>query len=202
METSVNSINQHGCSVCAKGAENYTKYCLPHRPTASFYQYDYRHTDGELFSTVAPTLEQCRDKRDKWKNRKRLFPSILKKIQENKRLTKSDMAYQIGNVQPFHFVAISWDSFLIDNYFEANSKARIEFPNRRTCKKPFPDIGNQNNPVRKIYFGFEREGCAPQKSIRIGNGSAVGQEFFVPINGFIPRHRGRSNGKEKRFTVV
>lgn len=30
------------------------------------YQYDYRHTDGELFSTVKTTLEDCRDARNKW----------------------------------------------------------------------------------------------------------------------------------------
>ena len=29
-------------------------------------QYDYRHTDGELFSCVKPTLEACRQARDTW----------------------------------------------------------------------------------------------------------------------------------------
>jgi len=29
-------------------------------------QYDYRHTDGELFSCVRPTLESCRAARDAW----------------------------------------------------------------------------------------------------------------------------------------
>ena len=65
-----NSINQNGCSVCARGEENYTTFRTAHRPFRRFYQYDYRHTDGELFSTVAPTLEQCRSKRDKWINSK------------------------------------------------------------------------------------------------------------------------------------
>jgi hypothetical protein len=67
-----------------------------------------------LFSTVAPTLEQCRAMRDKWvqeKNYKRLFPNTLKLIQENKRLTKSDMAYQISNVEPNNIVSISYDFF-------------------------------------------------------------------------------------------
>lgn len=32
----------------------------------SYVQYDYRTNDGVLFSCVAPTLEQCREKRDKW----------------------------------------------------------------------------------------------------------------------------------------
>ena len=29
-------------------------------------QYDYRDANGELFSTIAPTLEIARTKRDKW----------------------------------------------------------------------------------------------------------------------------------------
>jgi hypothetical protein len=29
-------------------------------------QYDYRDSDGNLFSTVKPTLEQCREARDNW----------------------------------------------------------------------------------------------------------------------------------------
>jgi hypothetical protein len=63
-----NSINNNGCPVCAKGAENYTAFQPSHRPDTIFYQYDYRHANGELFSTVAPTLEECRDKRNKWLN--------------------------------------------------------------------------------------------------------------------------------------
>lgn len=29
-------------------------------------QYDYRHTNGELFSCVAKSIDACRAKRDKW----------------------------------------------------------------------------------------------------------------------------------------
>lgn len=31
-----------------------------------YFQYDYRHTDGEFFSTVAKMLEECRKRRDEW----------------------------------------------------------------------------------------------------------------------------------------
>ncbi len=59
-----NSINHNGCSVCGQGKENYTTFRFAHRPKQTFYQYDYRHTDGgELFSIVAPTLEECRTRR-------------------------------------------------------------------------------------------------------------------------------------------
>jgi hypothetical protein len=43
------------------------------------------------------------------KNFAQLFPSTLKRIQENKRLTKNEMAYEIGNMEHCHVVAISWD---------------------------------------------------------------------------------------------
>lgn len=29
-------------------------------------QYDYRHTDGSLFTCVKKTLKECRQKRDEW----------------------------------------------------------------------------------------------------------------------------------------
>jgi hypothetical protein len=31
-----------------------------------YFQYDYRHYDGELFSCVKKTLEACRAARDEW----------------------------------------------------------------------------------------------------------------------------------------
>ncbi|MEW5952598.1 MAG: DUF3873 family protein [Bacillota bacterium] len=31
-----------------------------------YVQYDYRHTNGELFSCVKPNLEACRQARDAW----------------------------------------------------------------------------------------------------------------------------------------
>jgi hypothetical protein len=114
MNTKVNSINQNGCSVCRLGEENYTTFRPAYRSNTVFYQYDYRDKSGELFSCVAPTLEACKEKRDKWiqaKNYKCLFPSTLKRIQEGKWLTKSEMAYQIGHIEPLHVVAVSWDFF-------------------------------------------------------------------------------------------
>lgn len=61
------SLNRNGVSITqAPGEEKFVKY----RPVAFkgriFYQHDYRHTDGELFSTVAKTLDECRRRRDEW----------------------------------------------------------------------------------------------------------------------------------------
>lgn len=60
----VSKMNKDGVSVCATGQENYE--CFEARRGKWFYQYDYRHTDGELFSIVLPTLKQCRECRDEW----------------------------------------------------------------------------------------------------------------------------------------
>jgi hypothetical protein len=65
-QTQTNSINQNGCSICQAGQEKYTKCVLGAFWGKTYYQYDYRHTDGELFSTLHETLELCREKRDKW----------------------------------------------------------------------------------------------------------------------------------------
>lgn len=67
------SLNQNGISTCTEaGQEKYVYFNLTPRPRkrGRYCQYDYRHADGELFSTVAPTLEQCRERRDKWLNTK------------------------------------------------------------------------------------------------------------------------------------
>lgn len=36
------------------------------RQTKKYYSYDYRHTDGQLFGCVKPTLKACRVARDIW----------------------------------------------------------------------------------------------------------------------------------------
>lgn len=56
--------DQYGCSLCKVGEERFEKYNSS--VGGVMVQYDYRHTDGELFSCVAKTLEECRTKRDKW----------------------------------------------------------------------------------------------------------------------------------------
>ena len=47
--------------------ERYERFMSAHRGKHTlFYQYDYRATDGTLFSTVAKTLKECRQRRDEW----------------------------------------------------------------------------------------------------------------------------------------
>ena len=53
------------------GTEQYEVFYTGYRSRQKkHYQYDYRHTDGELFSCVADTLSVCRQRRDEWLNKK------------------------------------------------------------------------------------------------------------------------------------
>ena len=63
----IQSLNRNGVSITqAPGEEKFVKCCLGAFRGQIYYQYDYRHTDGELFSTVAKTLDECRRRRDEW----------------------------------------------------------------------------------------------------------------------------------------
>lgn len=68
------SLNKNGMSTCTEaGQEKYVYFNLTPRPRRKgrYCQYDYRDpSDGELFSTVAPTLEICRERRDEWLKQK------------------------------------------------------------------------------------------------------------------------------------
>ena len=54
---------------CLPGQEQYEKFRSRITPFGSMtdgVQYDYRGVDGELFSTIANTLDEARTRRDKW----------------------------------------------------------------------------------------------------------------------------------------
>ena len=58
----------NGVSTCqTAGTEKYESFQIGFgRKRRTLMQYDYRHTDGELFSCVKPTLKECRQLRDEW----------------------------------------------------------------------------------------------------------------------------------------
>ena len=61
----------NGVSTCTEaGTEKYERFQLS-VGRRTLVQYDYRHTDGELYSCVKPTLDECRAARDKWLTAKR-----------------------------------------------------------------------------------------------------------------------------------
>jgi len=57
------------CSTCPPSQEQYEEF--------RWVNYNYRARDGVLFSTVTPTLEEARRRRDKW-----LINRALKKRKE------------------------------------------------------------------------------------------------------------------------
>lgn len=66
------AMTENGVSTTHKlGSEQYEKYTSNiGRKRTTMYQYDYRHIDGELFSCCAPTLIECRKRRDIWLSNK------------------------------------------------------------------------------------------------------------------------------------
>lgn len=64
------AMTENGISTTtAPGQEQYEYFSTPKRhgkPSQRRCQYDYRHTDGKLFSCTAPSLEEARAKRDEW----------------------------------------------------------------------------------------------------------------------------------------
>ena len=52
---------------CKAGSEQYVSFLSTVlKKNKNLVQFDYRHTDGTLFSCVRPTLDQCRKARDYW----------------------------------------------------------------------------------------------------------------------------------------
>ena len=61
------SLNKSGVSITqTPGEEKFVKCCLGSFRGQIYFQYDYRHFDSKLFSTVAKTLDECRRRRDEW----------------------------------------------------------------------------------------------------------------------------------------
>ena len=69
----VTRMTAHGVSTTTTpGTEQYEVFYTGFRTRRKkLYQYDYRHTDGELFSCIAPTLKECRQSRDEWLSKKK-----------------------------------------------------------------------------------------------------------------------------------
>lgn len=57
--------DKNGCSTCPNGGEQYEEYYDKFSRSRKV-QYDYRTPAGVLFSTIAPTLEVARQRKDAW----------------------------------------------------------------------------------------------------------------------------------------
>jgi len=63
----MSKMTVNGVSTTAAGQERYEtckrRVC---GKTKKYVQYDCRHTDGDLFSCIKPTLDACRAAHDEW----------------------------------------------------------------------------------------------------------------------------------------
>ena len=58
--------DRNGTAQLAPGAEQHEVFDHPTKKGYTLTQYDYRATDGELFSTVAPSLTICLERKAEW----------------------------------------------------------------------------------------------------------------------------------------
>lgn len=100
------------------GYENYETFSPAHRENETFYQYDFRAYDGELFSCVKPTLEECRIKRDEWLNTKQNSDNnkntVEMKKQEFKEGQTVKVTYQKGTTYTGIVKTVKEKSLMID----------------------------------------------------------------------------------------
>lgn len=63
-------MTENGISTTTRPCQEQYEYFRtpkrPGKPGQKRVRYDYRHTDGDLFSCVAANLEACRSRRDEW----------------------------------------------------------------------------------------------------------------------------------------
>lgn len=71
--TMVTKMTARGVSTTiTPGTEQYEAFYTGYRTRSKEYcQYDYRHTDGELFSCVADKLSECRHRCNEWLSKKK-----------------------------------------------------------------------------------------------------------------------------------
>ena len=97
-----------GCSTCQAGKESYESFYSTIKK-CDLVQYDYRHTDGELFTCVAISLDSARNKKEQWLTRKQktvlgmFLPELsLDDLREEKADLKKDLAckeaYEKGEI--------------------------------------------------------------------------------------------------------
>lgn len=65
------SLNPQSLSNGQEQYEYFRGSKRPGKPARELCQYDYRHTDGTLFSCVAPSLDEARARRDEWLARRK-----------------------------------------------------------------------------------------------------------------------------------
>lgn len=72
--------DKNGISTCAVGQSKHEMFKVGKK---TYFEYEYRASDGELFATCEPTLDLCIAKRDDWLAKKFFGEKLANKIREN-----------------------------------------------------------------------------------------------------------------------
>ncbi len=70
-------------AIGANGKEKYSRVIAGAFRGKPYIRYDYTHTDGTLYSTVQPALDECREERDKWLRGRLLRNSTRQDIRQD-----------------------------------------------------------------------------------------------------------------------
>ena len=98
-----------GCSTCPIGKESFETFYSSFKKR-NLVQYDYRHIDGELFTTIALDVESARSKRDQWLENKSLsvlgmrlsdltLKDILEELTDLKKDLRAIQEYERGEIR-------------------------------------------------------------------------------------------------------
>lgn len=156
--------DKNGTSTCPPGEEKFEIGRIPGRVGLTYVQYDFRHPDGELFSTTARTLTMAREKRDKWLDKKHgkspIASDSVKKLMDQacaeiQQLTQDrDNFYQIL-VRFMHngsVMRLSYRSETVRGIFNESCEKIKEYENRSkrasACKKSGQKQGVHNLKAR------------------------------------------------------
>ena len=101
-----------------KGQEDYQEF-YSRVTKKNLVQYDYRHTDGELFSTVKKSLDECRTARDKWLESKR--KKELKKDYEENGFINIQGYYFYFNNEENKYITSDTSGLHDDNWSESDN---------------------------------------------------------------------------------
>ena len=73
----------------------------------------------------------------------------------------------------------------------------MELSNGRTEQASFPCVNQEYHPVSNITLQFQRQRTAIDKTVLIGQGRAIGQQFIAPVACFVPGKGRQAQRKEK-----
>jgi hypothetical protein len=114
--------DKNGCSITANDQEQYEVFYSPKK--IKLYQYDFRTSEGNLFSCVGQSLAECRKKKNEWLQ---AVKPLKKTVYYQPVLTEREM---------FENDVFSW------HVYRSLMNAKKDFPNNEIKEYSGDDIEN------------------------------------------------------------